>query len=171
MLPNAQSDILAENYKYQYYNLQKPCRGSRRSPWVPFAKFINLILLLSYIALNHGDEVWVKQHQYKTLQPCCKGPHTVILSMLQQLALKMEGFWTWIHHFHINHGQKEMNQKLQSSPESVPEDSSQEQQWATIKCQSAEGVNTTLRILLAGLLQHAISAVNPHYPVNLIVNM
>ena len=40
------------------------------------------------------DKVLIKKHNYRTLEPCWKGPHTLILTTL--MAVKVKSIRAWI---------------------------------------------------------------------------
>lgn len=46
-----------------------------------------------------GEEVWIKRHDYKALEPCWKGPHTLILTT--PTADMVDWVRAWIHHSHL----------------------------------------------------------------------
>ncbi|XP_053225778.1 uncharacterized protein LOC128404317 [Podarcis raffonei] len=46
-----------------------------------------------------GDEVWIKDWAQTPLQPCWKGPHTVLLST--PTAVKVTGITPWVHHTRV----------------------------------------------------------------------
>ncbi|XP_053221817.1 uncharacterized protein LOC128402064 [Podarcis raffonei] len=46
-----------------------------------------------------GDEVWIKDWAQAPLQPCWKGPHTVLIST--PTAVKVAGITPWVHHTRV----------------------------------------------------------------------
>ncbi|XP_046950397.1 uncharacterized protein LOC124522801 isoform X2 [Lynx rufus] len=71
----------------------------------------------------HGDLVWVKRHELKTLEPLWKGPHAVILTT--PTAVKVDGVRTWIHHSQVK---KKKNCVKAGTPQTDTEPDN-EQQW------------------------------------------
>ena len=50
---------------------------------------------------KEGDQVYVRRHQAKTLEPRWKGPFTVLLTT--PTALKVDGIAAWVHASHVKH--------------------------------------------------------------------
>ena len=60
--------------------------------------------------IGPGDWVWVKRHQFKTLEPRWKGPYVVLTT---PTALKVDGIGPWVHCNHVCHATTEEQEKAQ----------------------------------------------------------
>ena len=97
MLPNLQSDILAEYDQHKFLKSLEAFHRIQKQLWPAIHQSAPPTPNLH--RFEPGGEVCIKRHNHKTLEPHGKGPRTVILTM--PMAVKVEGIGTWILHSHI----------------------------------------------------------------------
>lgn len=94
MLPELQYDILAEYDQHKSLESLEVLHRLQKQWWPAISQVCEFLLPLNPNCFEPGDEVWMKGHNHKILEPCWKGIHTTILTTL--MAVKVDKIWMWI---------------------------------------------------------------------------
>ena len=112
MLPNLQSDILAEYDQHKFLKSLEALHKVWKQLWPAICQVYESALSSNPNCFEPGDEVWIKRHNHKTLEPHWKELHTMILTM--PMAVKVVRIRTWIYHSHVKPARRETTQQLRS---------------------------------------------------------
>lgn len=105
MLPNLQSDILAEYDQHTFLKSLEALHRVQKQLWSAICQAYESAPPTKPHCFEPGDEVWIKRHSHKTLGPRWKGPRTVILTT--PMAVKVDRIRTWICHSYIKPARRE----------------------------------------------------------------